>query len=70
MYDRKVLPDMTGVRLDSAISLVRFDPAKEMDILRVSLKQSGLELALGTTRAIFDQLMAVKMVSAVPEQVK
>lgn len=40
MYDHKVLPDMTGVRLDSAISLVRFDPAKEMDILRVSLKQS------------------------------
>ena len=36
MYDHKVLPDMTGMRPDSAVSLVRFDPVKEMDILRVS----------------------------------
>lgn len=36
MYDHKVLPDMTGMRPDSTISLVQFDPAKEMDILRVS----------------------------------
>lgn len=36
MYDHKVLPDMTGTRPDSTISLVRFDPVKEMDILRVS----------------------------------
>lgn len=35
MYDHKVLPDMTGTRPDSTISLVRFDPVKEMDILRV-----------------------------------
>lgn len=35
MYDQKVLPDMTGTRPDSTISLVRFDPVKEMDILRV-----------------------------------
>jgi len=40
MYDHKVLPDMTGVRPDSAISLIRFDPAKEMDILRVRVIQS------------------------------
>lgn len=37
MYDRRVLPDMTGLRPDSTISLVRFDPVKEMDILRVGL---------------------------------
>ena len=39
MYDHKVLPDMTGTRPDSTISLVRFDPVKEMDILRVSWRE-------------------------------
>lgn len=38
MYDHKVLPDMTGVRPDSTISLAQFDPTKEMDILRASMK--------------------------------
>ena len=35
MCDNKVIPDMTGARPDSKISLVRFDPAKEMEVLRV-----------------------------------
>lgn len=35
MYDKKALPDMAGSRPDVAISLVRFDAMKEMDILRV-----------------------------------
>lgn len=35
MCDNKVVPDMTGARPDSTISLVRFDPAKEMQVLRV-----------------------------------
>ena len=30
-----MVPDMTGARSDSAISLVRFDPAKEIQVLRV-----------------------------------
>lgn len=35
MYDRCLLPDMTGMRADAAISLTRFDPGKEMEVLRV-----------------------------------
>lgn len=37
VYDKTVLPDMTGASPDCGISLVRFDPGKEMDILRVRL---------------------------------
>lgn len=43
MYDKKVLPDMTGARADASISLVRFDPAKELEILRVRQNNSSTD---------------------------
>lgn len=52
MYDHKVLPDMTGMRPDSTISLVRFDPVKEMDVLRVSFG-TRCSLHLRTRRLVY-----------------
>lgn len=38
VYDKTVLPDMMGAKPDCGISLVRFDPGKEMGVLRVCLQ--------------------------------
>eukprot|EP00903_Cladosiphon_okamuranus_P006572 g6420.t1 len=53
MYDHKVLPDMAGIRPESAISLVRFDPAKEMDILRTVVLRDALISLLVEQRRTF-----------------
>lgn len=44
MHHNQVLPDMTGVRPNTAISLVRFDPVKEMEVLRVRWKLPNFKI--------------------------
>lgn len=53
MYDNKVLPDMAGIRPDSTISLVQFDPVKEMEILRVRNGKALLFFLLGESPCVW-----------------